>query len=132
MKPNYTAQKSAWSAVKARYILLCFLIVPLIIMIFKIIDATKYRLEFYDNKVVEHSGWLSTKTRTMTFNGVLSADTNKTFWGTLFNYGTVSVDAVGKWDVATNFIKNPEGLESYLQTRIANVDVANTHIHMGI
>ena len=132
MKPDYVATKSAWSAVKARYILLFFLIIPPIIMIFKIIAATKYRLEFYDNKVVEHKGWLSTSSKTITFNGVLSANTSKSFWGTLFDYGTVTIDAVGKWDVATTFIKYPEKLEAYLQTRIINVNASATHIHMGL
>lgn len=132
MKPNYVARKSAWSAVKAWHILLFFLVIPLVVMIFRIIAVTKYRLEFYDDKIIEHSGWLSTKDKTMVFNGVTSASLSKTVWGNLFDYGTVVVDAVGKWDIATDFIKNPEGLEAYLQGRIVKINMENQHIHMGM
>ena len=79
MKPNYTARKSSWAAVKAWHILLFFLVVPIIVMICEIIAVRKYRLEFYDDKIIEHKGWLSTKNRTMTFNGVTSTSIEKSF-----------------------------------------------------
>ena len=133
MKPNYTAEKSAWGAVKAWHILLFFLIIPIIVMIFRIIAIKKYRLEFYDDKIVIKSGWLNTKSKIMTFMGVTSTTVEKSVWGSLFNYGTVVVDAVGKWDVsATTYIKNPEKLEEYLQTRIVHAKAATQHIHMGM
>ena len=133
MKPNYVAQKSSWGAVKAWHILLFFLVFPLIVMIFQIIAIRKYRLEFYDDKIIIKSGWLNTKSKVMTFMGVTSTSVEKSVWGSMFHYGTVVVDAVGKWDVsATTYIKNPEALEEYLQTRIVQINTNNQHIHMGM
>jgi len=133
MKPNYVAQKSSWGAVKAWHILLFFLIIPIVVMIFEIIAIRKYRLEFYDDKIVIKSGWLNTRTQSMVFMGVTSTSITKSLWGSIFNYGTVNVDAIGKWDVAsTTYIKDPEKLDEYLQTRIMQKGAINPNIHMGI
>ena len=129
MKAEFVARTSAWAGVKIGYILLFFLIVPIVIMIFKIMAAKEYRLEFYQNKVIEHKGWLSTSTRTITFNGILSTDLKQSFWGTIWDYGTVIVDAVGKWDVETTHIKYPEKLEAYLQTRVVSMNVQDMQMY---
>ena len=63
MKPNYVAKKSAWTAVSIWTILLCWLIVPIIIMIFKIIALKAESIEFYDQKVVQRSGILAKQER---------------------------------------------------------------------
>ena len=119
MKPNYVATKSAWSCVSFLWILACVLVIPLIVMIFRIIAAKKFRLEFYDDKIIIKTGWLNTKKKQMAFMGVTSVETEQSLWGKLFGYGTVLVDCVGKWDVSnTEYIQKPEKLEEYLQTRI--------------
>lgn len=122
MKPNYVAKKSAWSAVSFLWILSCVLIIPIFIIACRIITVKKFSLEFYDDKIVIKSGWLNTKKKQMAFMGVTAVEVEKTLWGNLFGYGTVMVDCVGKWDVNfTTYIKNPEKLERYLQSRIVNV-----------
>lgn len=131
MKPNYVAKKSAWQVWSFGSILLCFLIVPIIVQVFRTITVKKYRLEFYDDKIVIKSGWLNTKTRQMAFMGVTSVSVEQSLWGKLFGYGNVAVDCVGKWDVnSTTYIKNPDRLEKYLQTRIVHTPMATPVVHM--
>ena len=122
MKPDYVAQKSAWSCVSFLWILSCILIIPLIVLIFRIIAVKKFRLEFYEDKIIIKTGWLNTKKKQMVFMGVTSVSTEQSLWGKIFGYGTVLVDCVGKWDVrTTEYIQKPNELEEYLQTRIVKM-----------
>ena len=130
MKPNYVATKSTWAVWSFLSILLCLLIVPIIVQVFRIITVKKYRIEFYDDKIIVKSGWLNTKTRQMVFMGVTSVSINQTLWGKMCNYGDVNVDCVGKWDVDTTYIKKPRELENYLQTRIVRASAHNQFVHM--
>ena len=119
MLPEYVARKSACAALSFLWILSCILIIPAIILAFRIVAVKKYRIEFYKDKIIIHSGWLNVKQRTMVFMGVTSADLEKSLFSSIFNYGTVRVDCVGKWDVnSTTYIKDPEKLQAYLQKRI--------------
>lgn len=121
MKPQYVANKSAWAGVSVLCILFFFLVIPVIVMICRIIAIKKYALEFYEDKIVIKSGWLNTKKKQMVFMGVTAVSTEQSLWGKIFGYGNVLVDCVGKWDVSTTqYIKNPEKLEEYLQTRIVS------------
>ncbi len=136
MKPNYVAEKSAWSVVSFLWILSCILVIPAVILVFRIIAVKKFRLEFYDDKIVIKSGWLNTKKKQMAFMGVTSVEVEKSLWGNLFGYGNVIVDCVGKWDINfTSYIKKPEKLEQYLQTRIVTAQgvtnsAGNIFVHM--
>ncbi len=126
MNPNYVAKKSAWSCISFLWILSCILIVPIFIIAFRIITVKKFCLEFYDDKIVIKSGWLNTKKKQMTFMGVTAVEVEKSIWGRICGYGDVLVDCVGNWDVdLTTYIKNPEKLEEYLQTRIVPVQAAS-------
>ena len=129
--PNYVATKSAWACVSFLWIVACILIIPLIILIFRIISIKHYRIEFYDDKVIVKSGWLNTNTRQMTFAGVTAVGVNQTLWGKIFGYGNVWVDCVGKWDLSTTtYIKNPAALEEYLQTKIIKIDPTQQHVRI--
>ena len=131
MNPQFVARKSAWAAVSFLWILSCILIIPAIVLIFRIIAVKHYQIEFYADKIIVKSGWLNKRKKQMIFKGIVSTSTEQSLWGQICNYGNIIVDAVGQWDVSTTGIKNPEKLEAYLQTRIANINTS-THIHMGI
>ena len=120
VKPNYVMRKSAWSVIRPWHILLSFLIVPLIIMIVKIIDAKDESISFYNDRVVLKSGIFSRYERTNIMTPVLSATVKQTFFGKIFNYGTVYVDVVGKWDINMSGVKDPLAAKAYLEKFVAN------------
>ena len=120
VKPNYVIRKSAWSVVRPWHILLFFLIVPLIIMIIKIINVKDDTISFYNNKVVQRSGIFSKYERTNVLTRVLSVTVKQTFWGRIFNYGTVHVDVVGKWDINMRGVKDPMKAKAYLERFVPN------------
>ena len=120
VKPNYVMKKSAWSVIRPWHLLLFFLIVPLIIMIVKIINIKDDKILFYNNKVVQQSGVFSKYEKTNILTRVLSVTVKQTFWGRLFNYGTVKVDVVGEWDINMSGVKDPMGAKAFLETFVAN------------
>ncbi len=113
--PNYVAKKSAWSAVTLFRVLLFWLIIPLIIMIVDIIIKKHEIIEFYDDYVVKKSGVLSKKEKRVALIGVVGVSISQTIWGRICNYGDVYIDVVGKWDVNTSQLANPNGLKNYLE-----------------
>ena len=138
MQPEFIAKKSAWEAVSFLWILLCFLFFPLIfVVVFRIFAVKEYRLEFYAEKIIIRRGLINKRTDEMVFMGITSLSLEQGLGGQLFNYGTIKVDCVGKWDVNnTTYIKNPKELEAYLRTRIikaqptATIQPVTTFLHM--
>ncbi len=130
MKPNYVARKSLIGVLSFWRIFWCILIIPLIVLIFRLIAASAYKIEFYDDKIITYSGVLDTTKKQSVFMGVTSTSVTRSLFGRIFNYGDVLVDCVGKWDIDTTGIKNPVELERYLQTKIVSVPTTNQFIHL--
>lgn len=120
VKPNYVIKKSAWSVIKWWHIVFGIFIIPLLIMIWKIINIKDESISFYNNKVVHRSGILSKNEKTTILTRVLSVTVKQTLWGRIFNYGTIYVDMMGKWDIKMRGIKNPKGAKEYLEKFVAN------------
>ena len=130
MEPNYIARKSAISVLSFWRIVSCVLIIPLFVLIYRIIEAKKYRIEFYDNKIITYSGIINTTKKQSVFMGVTSTNVSQSLFGHIFNYGDVNVDCVGKWDIDTTNIKKPAELENYLQTKIIQAQQSNQFVHI--
>ena len=118
MKPEYVAKKTMWGAITFWRIILCWLIIPLIVMIVQLIQLKYETIEFYEDRIVVKSGVLSKREKNVAFVGVRSVSVNQSLWGRIFKYGDVQVDTVGKWDVNTKGVKNPRPLVEYLETKI--------------
>ena len=119
-KPNYVMKKSSWSVIKWWHILFGILIIPLLIMLWKIINIKDETISFYDNKIVQKSGILNKYEKTTIMTRVLSVTIKQTLWGRIFNYGDIVVDVVGKWDVDTKGIKSPRKAKEYLEKMALN------------
>lgn len=130
MKPNLVAKKSVFSVLSFWSIVSCILIIPIFILVFRIIAVKKFRIEFYDDKIVTYSGLINTNKKQCVFMGVTASSVSQNLFGHIFNYGNVSVDCVGKWDVDTSYIKDPKRLDEYLQTKIVNAPQTNQFVHI--
>lgn len=115
MEPNYVARKSILPAFTFWRVILFFLIVPLIILIYNIVKLKKDVIEFYDDKIICKKGVFSKSETTTVFMGVYAVNVEQSFFGRIFNYGDVKVDAVGKWDIDSTGIKNPRKLKEFLE-----------------
>ena len=132
MKPNLVAQKSVMSVISFWSIVSCILIIPIFILIFKIIALKKYRIEFYDDKIITYSGLINTSKTQCVFMGVTASNVKQSLFGRILNYGDVFVDCVGKWDVDTTYIKNPQQLDEYLQTKIVQATPQATTLNQFV
>ena len=119
MKPDYVAKKSAFLELDIRLLLLFWLIVPLIMQICKIILAKRTVIEFYPDKIVTKKGFFNIRQTESAFEGISSVSIQQTFWGRIFNYGTVMVDGPHKWLISSFGIAKPRELVKYLETRMA-------------
>ncbi len=129
MNPNYVAKKSVVTVFSFWGIVSCILIVPIFILVFKILTIKKYKIEFYDDKIIVYSGLFNTSKKQCVFMGVTSTAVEQTLFGKIFNYGDVKVDCVGQWDIDTKSIKNPYELEKYLQSKIIQTPT-NQFVHI--
>ena len=131
MKPEFIVNKSAWKAVTFWRIVLCWLIIPLLVMVFNIISLKCEKIEFYEDKIIVKSGVLNKKERKTSFIGINSVSIEQSLAGRIFNYGDLRVDAVGKWDVNTLGVKQPKKVMAYLETKIVKKEsvtiVSNEH-----
>ena len=118
MSPNYVAKKSVCSVLSFGWLVSCIFILPIFVLIFRILAIKKYQIEFYDDKIITYSGLFNISKKQTVFMGVTATSLSQSVFGRMFNYGNVSVDCVGKWDVDTSYIKDPNGLVDYLETKI--------------
>ena len=128
MEPNYVAKKSVFGECGGKIflcILLCWLIVPIFIMIYMIVKTKKFRLEFYNDKVIMRRGIVNTQESHSILTTIVGVRINRSMAGNIFNYGDVLVDMVGRWDVDTTAIKDPVSLKNYLEAIMNQADTAN-------
>ena len=119
MKPDYVAKKSILGECGGKIficILFCWLIVPIFLMIYMIIEAKKFRIEFYKDKVIMHRGFLHTEEQQSILTTIVGVRINRSIAGNIFNYGDVVVDMVGRWDIDTRAIKDPVALKNHLKS----------------
>ncbi len=148
-KPLYVMTKSAWIVVKFWHIApmvlsiiatlvvgflfgwtstwiylplaaIALSLIPLVIMVYKIINIKDDQILIYSNKVVQRWGILSKHEKTNIFTAILSVNAHQTFWGRFFNYGTIKVDVVGQWDIDMKGIKDPFKARDFLEKFAAN------------
>lgn len=119
MKPDYVAKKSILSECGGKIficILFCWLIVPIFLMIYMIIEVKKFRIEFYKDKVIMHRGFFHTEEQQSILTTIVGVRINRSIAGNIFNYGDVVVDMVGRWDIDTRAIKDPVALKNHLKS----------------
>lgn len=128
MEPNYVAKKSVFGECGGKIflcILLCWLIVPIFIMIYMIVKTKKFRLEFYKDKVIMRRGIVNTQESHSILTTIVGVRINRSMAGNIFNYGDVLVDMVGRWDIDTTAIKDPVSLKNYLEANMNQAGTAN-------
>lgn len=134
MQPNFVAKKSIAGECGGKIflcVLFCWLIVPIIIMICLIVKAKKFRLEFYDTRVIMRRGVFNTEERQSLLTTIVGVRINQSLGGKMFNYGDVVVDMIGRWDVDTTAIKRPDELKYYLESLMNKQDPRNLQQFMA-
>lgn len=130
MEPNYVAKKHVLSVFNFQRVIAYILIIPIFVLIYRCLEAKSYKIESYDEKIITYRGLLSKTKKQSVFMGVAATSVKQTLMGRICNYGNVSVDCVGKWDVDTYGIKDPYGLEAYLQSKIIKANTRTQIIHV--
>ena len=114
-RPHIVARKSILPAFQLWRILTFWLIIPLIMIIVDVVKLKSQYVEFYDSFVIKKKGVFNKTEERCMFPKVLSCNVYRSFWGRVFNYGDIKVDAIGKWDVDLIGIKRPLYVRKYLE-----------------
>ncbi len=125
---EFVAKKSAWGAVTFWGVVACILIIPIIVLVFRILIIKQEKITFYEDRIVVEKGLFSKSQKKFAFTGVFSVDIYQSLWGRWFNYGNLNVDFVGKCDINTKCIKNPQAFVDYLETKIVKKQQVTTHM----
>ena len=83
--------------------------------------TVKYRTTEYivtDQKAMEKYGWISTHTDEMPLTKIENIVVNYSFWGKIFNYGTVSIQGANGNNINFKNIKNAEFIKKQLNELI--------------
>ena len=95
-------------------------VIPLLILAFKIINIKDETISFYNNKVVQREGIFSKREHTNILTTVLSVTVYQSFIGRIFNYGTITIDVMGQWDIDMRGVKDPMKAKAFLEQYAAN------------
>lgn len=120
MEPKYVATRSAlfdFSFFLCALLFILGIIPGVIYILYKNADAHHYLIYFYDDKFVLKSGILNKHEDEVAFKGVISVSIDQGLRGSMFDYGTVKADVVGKHNLVLAGVKDPKGLKKYLETR---------------
>ena len=99
------------------------LVIDIVALILVAVASKHYELKFYDDKIIERYGVLSTHENQSVLTPILGVSISQSFWGRIFNYGDVHIDKVGKkWDISTSYIKEPQKFKAFLENYITNTD----------
>lgn len=121
-------KKSAWGVVNFWSIVLCILIIPIFVLVYRIIRIKQERITFYNDKVVVEKGLLNKSKKTFAFTGVFRVDINQSLIGRMFNYANLEVDFAGKTDIDTNYVSNPKEVVAYLENKMIKKNNVTTHV----
>lgn len=130
MSPQYVAKKSkalAFSGLTILFLILFFwTLIPIIYVVIRMIQLDHEIIEFYEDSIVIKKGWIAKSERKTRFSGIVSVAISQSIMGAIFNYGDLSVDVYGKWDIDTTGISDPKALKAYLENRIGGGNAPQT------
>lgn len=99
------------------------------IFVYTFIEASHYEILFYDGKVVVKSGVFNTREDQSVMTPVIGVRVVQSFWGKIFNYGTVIIDKAGRgWDVKTSYLKDPQKVKAFVESLINETDVSKLNM----
>ena len=114
-RPHIVARKSLITAFRLWHLLFFWTIIPpLINIVWRIIVLKNTYVEFYDSYVIKKKGVINKTTEKCMFPKVMACNVHRPWLGRIFNYGNISIDAIGKWDVDLTNIKRPQYIKKYL------------------
>ncbi len=90
-----------------------------------IIHIKTFRLMVFKDRIVVKCGLIFVKEYAAgLFVGLVRVETYQGFWGHLLDFGTVSIQCIGRSDLRENGIFDPRALRTFLGEHF--IDVANT------
>lgn len=104
--------------------------VMLIAGLVALIEAVAMRsntIEFYEKKYIIKSGVLNKHESEALLTNLVSVSVSQTLGGSMFNYGNVSINVIGKHDIRLTGVKNPHDLKHYIEGLMNKTDMSKVN-----
>ena len=99
-------------------------------LVLTFVEATKSRIEFYDDKIIEKGGLFSTHESQSAMTPIIGVSIYQSFGGKIFGYGNLLIDKIGNWDVHSTYIKKPYEVKRFLEGLINQTDLSQIGLHI--
>ena len=108
-------RRSAWAEMSPLKWLWCWLIVPIIIAN---VVARAYRVSLTDKKITVSSGILNKRMEEYALAGITRVSVEQSFFGQIFNYGTVVLYLAGDKSVYLSGIMQPSSVRDFVNKKL--------------
>ncbi|MDE6597407.1 MAG: zinc-ribbon domain-containing protein [Clostridia bacterium] len=99
-------------------------------LVLTFVEASKSRIEFYDNKIVEKGGLFTSHESQSAMTPIIGVSVYQSFNGKIFGYGHLHVDKIGNWDIYSSYIKKPYEVKKFLESLISQTDYDKIGMHI--
>ena len=99
-------------------------------LVLTFVEASKSRIEFYDNKIVEKGGLFTSHESQSAMTPIIGVSVYQSFNGKIFGYGHLHVDKIGNWDIYSSYIKKPYEVKKFLEGLISQTDYDKIGMHI--
>jgi uncharacterized membrane protein YdbT with pleckstrin-like domain len=117
-------RKSIWSEMSFLKVIFFWLIIPIVVAV---VVAKNYNVHIDKKTISIKSGVFNKKNSAYAVGGITEVSVYQSFFGRIFNYGTVTLYLAGNKTVSLNGILNPESVKIYIDDLLLKT-ANSTHI----
>ena len=127
---NYIAETTCFKYAKPIFIclLLCWLIVPVFVLIYYVLLAKSEKIVFNDVSYTIQRGVFKKTITNREITKILSVTNEQSMFGKTFNYGNIFCQTPEGFGSSFDHVKNPKGLQDYLEGIHNRNKVASTEL----
>lgn len=117
-------RKSAWAEMTLLKVLFCWLIIPVIVAI---VIAKHYNVHIGQKTISVKDGVFNISNSEYAVAGITEINVYQSFFGRIFNYGTVNISLAGNKYVSLEGILAPNEIKAFIESQL-NKTANATHM----
>lgn len=108
-------RRSVWAELTFLKIILFWLIIPIIVAV---VVALHYRVSITEKSITIRNGVFSVSKHEYAVAGITEINVYQSFFGRIFNYGTVNIALAGNKQVSLSEIIDPNKVKEFIEAKL--------------
>ena len=108
-------RRSVWAELTFFRIILCWLIIPIVVAV---VVAINYRVSITEKSINVKSGVFSVSKHEYAVAGITEINIYQSFFGRIFNYGTLNISLAGNKNVSLREIIAPNNVKEFIEAKL--------------